>query len=269
MHGNWLWVLVAALGVVAAALAVLMFSSATLSPLARRWDEVYTGSFPAGAVDLKLSTGNGAITCHAWSEPGYKLIVHVQALGLSETRARRLAAGSIKVERDGRGLKVTGDGGWWPKAMAGVELYLPAGPEYHLEADTGNGSVCLDGGTYATARVRMGNGSLEGTAVIQELEADTGNGSIHMLATGSGRWVLSSKNGLVGVDTARLGETGVMVQADTSGGKITVDIDGHRVEGGPGRTPLQMSTVGYEQARLQLSIQAHTNLGKIVILPGA
>lgn len=271
MHSSWLWVLLAILGIVVVTLAVLMFSSATLSPLAHKWDDAYIGSFTAGVVDLNLTTGNGSITCRTWSDPGYKLIVHVQALGSNEVEVRRLAAESIKVEQGGGSIKVSGEDGWWPKAMVSVELYLPAGPEYHLQANTGNGSVKLEGGSYATARVHTGNGSLEGSAVIGELEANAGNGSIHMLATGSGRWTLASANGLVSVDTANLGETGIMVEAHTTGGKIVMDIGGHRVEekGGPGHTPLRMSTIGYEQAHQQLSIQAHTNLGKIIVLPGA
>ncbi len=272
MHGNWWWILLAVLGAVAVTLAVLAFSSATLSPLARKWDDVYTGNFTSKAVDLNLTTGNGSITCRTWSDPGYRLVAHVQALGSSEAKARRLAAESIKVEQSGDSIKVGGETGWWPKVMVSVELYLPAGPEYHLQANTGNGAVNLEGGSYATARVHTGNGSLESTALIGELEANAGNGSIHMLATGSGRWVLTSANGQVSVDTANLGETGMMVEADTTNGKIVMDIGGQRTEqsgGGSGRTPLRMSTIGYEQAHRQLFIQARTNLGKIIVLRGA
>lgn len=271
MHVNWFWiVLLTILVVVAVTLAGIACSSATFSPLAHKWDEVYTGSFTSGAVDLNLTTGNGSSTYRTWSGPGYKLVVHMRALGISEARARRLAAELITVEHGESSIKVNGDGGWFPKAMANIELYLPAGPEYQLQANTGNGAVKLEGGSYATARVHTGNGDLESTAVIGELEANAGNGSIRMAAAGSGSWTLTTRNGLISVDTANLGETGIMVDADTTNGKIVMDIGGHRLEqqGGRGHAPLRMSTSGYEPARQQLSIRARTNLGKITVLPG-
>jgi len=270
MHVNWFWVLLLTILVIAVVtLGSMACSSANFSPFAHKWDHVYNGSFTSGAVDLNLTTGNGSITCRTWSGPGYKLVVHTRALGISEARARRLAAELISVEHGDGSIKVNDGGGWFPKATASIELYLPAGPEYHLQAKTGNGAVKLEGGSYATARVHTGNGALEGTAVIGELEAKAGNGSIRMAAAGSGRWTLTTSNGVISVDTANLGETGIMVDAETTNGKILMDIGGQRMEqkGGSGHAPLRMSTSGYEQARQQLSIQARTNLGKINVLP--
>ena len=270
MHVNWFWVLLLMGLVIAGVTLGGMACPTAFSPFAHKWDDVFNGSFTSGAIDLSLTTGNGSITCRTWSGPGYKLIVHTRALGISEGQARALAAELISVEHGDGSIKVNDGGGWFPKAMTSIELYLPAGPEYHLQANAGNGAVKLEGGSYATARVHTGNGALEGTAVIGELEASAGNGSIRMAAAGSGRWTLSTKNGLINVDTADLGETALMVDADTTNGKIMLDIGGQSLEqkGSPGHTPLRMSTRGYEQAHRQLFIQTRTNLGKITVHPG-
>lgn len=268
MHVNWFWILVLILVIGVVALGGMACGSGNFGPIGHKWDDVYNGNFVSGAVDLALTTGNGSITCRTWSGPGYKLIVHTQAFGTSEAQARSNAAELISVEHGDGSIKVQDGGGWFPKAKANIELYLPAGPEYHLQAKAGNGAITLDGGTYATARVHTGNGSLEGTAAIGELDASAGNGSIRMAAAGSGRWTLATGNGSINVNTADSGEIGMMVDADTRNGTITMDLGGQRMEQKGGRgTPLRMATNRYEQAHRQLFIQARTNNGKITVLP--
>lgn len=251
MHVNWFWILLGAILVIGVAFGSVACSD-HYGPFGHKWDDVYNGSFTARAVDLDLTTGNGSITLRTWNGPGYKLVVHTRALGLSEAQSRRLAAELISVEQGGGGIKVNGGVGWFPKAAASMELYLPAGPEYHLQVNAGNGAVQLEGGSYATARVQ------------------TGNGSIRMAAAGSGRWTLTTGNGSINVNTADLGETGLMVEAATTNGTITMDIGGQRTEqkGASGHSPLRMATHGYEQAGRQLVIQARTGNGKITVQPG-
>lgn len=134
MHINWFLVLLLAILVIGVvALGGMACSSATFSPFAHKWDDVYTGNFTSEAVDLNLTTGNGSITCRTWSGPGYKLIVHTQALEIGETGARRSATELIRVEHGDSGIKVS-DG---PKAMASIELLpgrLPAQNQPFLHA---------------------------------------------------------------------------------------------------------------------------------------
>lgn len=248
-----------------------MVSSFTdFTPFGYRWDDVYEGNFTARTIDLNLATGNGSITLHTWTEPGYKLVMHLRAGGPDEAEARRRAADAIRVEHGGNAIKVYSGSGWWPRAYASIELWVPDGLEYHLKANSGNGSIKLEGGRYATARLHTGNGSIEGTAVIGDLEANTGNGSIRTAAAGSGRWNLTTGNGSIQVDTAGAGDSGIMVDANTGAGKILVDVGGQRMEqGGVGHVNVRISSPGYEQSAQQLSIRARTGLGSITVRPGA
>lgn len=272
MHVIWFWIRLLMI------LAVLIFAGATIvgvaapvrtfSPFVHRWDEVYTGNFTSGAVELNQTTGYGSATYRTWSGPGYKMVMHMRAMGVTEAQARRLAARSIKVEQGEGGIKVDG-AGWFPKAASDVELYLPVGPEYHVQAKTGTGAVKLEGESYAIARVHTVNGSFEGTGVIAELEANVSIGSIRMAPTGSGRWTSTTRMGAISINTGNLGETGIMVDANTRVGSMVMEIGGQRMEqkGGGGRAPLRMATLGYEQAPKQLFIQARTNLGAVTVLP--
>ncbi len=244
--------------------------SGEFGSLGHRWDDTYDGSFGAGPVELDLATNNGSIHCHTWSLSTYKLILHVRAGGADEAEARRRTAEAIKLEHGPAGITVKVEDGWTPRVAVAVELYLPEGLEYRLKGNTGNGSIHLESGHFAVARLRTGNGSINNKATVGDLEAHTGNGSIHAAARGGGHWTLGTGNGSVHVDTTELGDTAVEVHASTGAGRVNIDIPGaNKSLSGLGQLELHLSTPNFEQAASRLSLRARTGLGSITVRSGA
>lgn len=235
-----------------------------------RWDDTYDGSFGPGPVVLDLTTNNGCIQVHRWSLSTYRLILHVHASGSDEAEARRRAAESIRLEHGPAGIALQVHQGWVNRVWASVELYLPDGPEYHLKAHTGNGSINLESGRFASARVRTGNGSVEGKAIVGNLDVTTGNGSIRAAAGAAGEWKLGTGNGSIYVDTADLGDTAMEVHANTGAGRISVELPGASTnQGGFGHVNVHISTPNFSQAANRLSVRARTGLGSITVRRGA
>jgi len=240
------------------------------SPFGYRWEETYDGNFDAEPVQLDVNTNNGSIHLHSWTLSTYKIVLHVQAGGADEAEARRRAQEAIRLEHGAAGITLRVNDGWASRVGAAVELYLPEGPEYRLKAVTGNGSIHLESGRFASAWLRTGNGSVHSSATVGDLDANTGNGSIHAAARSSGQWNLATGAGSVHVDSSGLGDTAVEVNASTAAGRVQVDIPGASTnQGGLGHVAVRLSSPNFEQAASRLTLRARTGLGSITVRNGA
>lgn len=242
----------------------------------------HQGEIEGEQVKVDLRGTNGKLAVRRWSGTGYRLHVSV-CVRSGETVAREQAQDTYNFNVASGMLKLDVR----PALRGGVsaELLLPDNKEYDLMlntsngsikvedlkgkglvADTSNGSVTMNGCSFRDARVNTSNGSVNLNGTCGEVTVHTSNGSIRVdsAGCGDGKLDLNTSNGSITLVLNHEPDTGYMVEASTTNGKVSADLEGLSVTVS-GRNKLQAKSEHYELKQKHTTIEARTSNGRITI----
>lgn len=182
--------------------------------------EELSGDLAGDEVELDLETTNGRITVRGWDQPGYRAVIarRVRAGNTEEAWRRGQELTSLQVSRGRLSFHATAHR---DLTLCSLELWVPAGRRYRVEARTGNGRVEVEGLAGGVARLRSGNGRVSvSNGNWEKLELKTGNGSAAVRARGR-QMALTTGNGSATVELTGPGPAKVNVA--TGNGSVTLD----------------------------------------------
>lgn len=135
------------------------------------------------------------------------------------------------------------------------------GPAF--SGDTTNGGVTVDG-AFDSVTASTTNGGIEFDGTFNTIQATTSNGGIEgrLAWSRSGSANLKTSNGEIDIDLVSADDTGFDVSAQTTNGRITLDIDG---DSASGSGPESAQSPGYATKAVQVQVEAETTNGRITI----
>lgn len=244
----------------------------------------HEGSFAQDQVKVTLRSSNGALHLKNWDGEGYKLIAKVSVRAATESEAKALSQEVYSFSSFDNELRMEVK----PNIRWGgvsAELFLPSNKQYivqaetsngsislhdvvgsELVADTSNGSVTLMGCNFADAKVETSNGSVTLNGHCGQLKVDTSNGSIRVDSAGVGESMLdlSTSNGSITLLLNRHLDTGYSVEASSSNGRVSADLQGLHVTTS-GKNKLSAKSENYDACKQHTKVQARTSNGRITI----
>lgn len=242
----------------------------------------HQGAIEGERVRVDLRGTNGKLVVRRSSGTDYRL--HVSVCIRSGETATREQAQEVYSFNTAKGLLKL-DVRQGLRGGVSAELLLPDNREYDLilntsngsirvedlrgiglVADTSNGSVTMNGCSFQDARVETSNGSVSLNGTCGEVTVHTSNGSIRLDSKGCahGTLDLNTSNGSITLVLIEDAETGYMVEASTSNGKVSADLQGLCVTVG-GRNKLRAKSENYELKSKHTNIYARTSNGRISI----
>jgi hypothetical protein len=246
----------------------------------------------AAQADLALSTQNGGLRAHDWSQGGYQALTTLQGRGPTEQAARdalgrlsvthsdRLASGRLTLQTQGHFPTS------FPAQVSGsidIALSVPAQPAYRITADSTNGGIQVDGlggpslaehttnggieesGSFNTVSATSTDGGIELSGIANSATASTDNGGIvaELKATASGSYTFGTTNG--GMEVTLGGKAGYDVSADTVNGGVSVHLGGGSNVGSQSPNHKHVQSAGYDSNAIKVVVKASTTNGGIDI----
>lgn len=216
---------------------------------------IYGASGPAGdEMTAEVSVANGDVRAET---AGDQAEVNVTAWARAETRDEAVErVREIDVTATVEGDRIVGkarvDDGQWDDRGAHADVRTPArlsgslatsnGPidlvgldGGQLTAETSNGAVDATGTFHGTLSLGTSNGPVTGeVAVHDDLDVGTSNGPIDLDVTPEASLTLdaTSSNGGIDLGLTETSEIAYEIQAQTSNGQITEEMDEAHLEGG-------------------------------------
>jgi hypothetical protein len=248
------------------------------------------GTFDPSATTLTvmLDVHNGDATVQTWDKESFQIVLKARARAWSFGEAQRLLE-SVTLQPQ---LSPTGIGFRAPRQSLGpfssletdVQLWLPRGRVYELNASSLNGAISVQEINAATADLNAMNGRIKlNTLTAQNAKLQTTNGSIGgqlsasqatisttdgsidlILGRVTGRYELSTFNGSIELDVPDDPSVGYAISAQSTTDRVRVQIpnfifqqqERRRVEG---------TTSNFERALTTITIRASTVNGRIEI----
>ncbi len=242
----------------------------------------------APTLSVALDIQNGDITVQTWERGNFRITLTARARSWDFAESQRLIESAIQALH----LSPTGISFRAPRQALGpfnsletdVQLWLPRGRVYELNASslngainvqelnaavanlsTMNGRVKLNALTAQNAKLQTANGSISGQLSASQATISTANGSIDLiLGHVTGRYELSTFNGSIELDVPDDPSVGYAISAQSTTDRVRVQIQNfvfqqqerHHVEG---------TTSNFESALTTITIRASTVNGRIEI----
>jgi DUF4097 and DUF4098 domain-containing protein YvlB len=262
-------------------------------PIHHQQEQIDHGQFAltSEAPSIEVNLPQSRVTVTTADRPDYEIKIETKAHAWSEERAKELVAewqSKYQLEKSANGLslKTTAETGrFWQMVSISVEIVLPQSASYKLNLasrngrlileklnatnivlSTSNGAIALNQVRAQTVQMTSSNGKLEGSfSVGASLIAKTSNGAIDFEITpiSSGRYELRSSNGRVSLELKRK-DIGYAVSADTSNGRIRVELPGFATEVNE-KKQVTGRTTNFASAEFQVDISTHTSNGNVTI----
>ena len=226
---------------------------------------IRNGYGDATQASLEADTFNGAIRTLGFDGGGYLLEASLYAHGATETEAReRLAELELQHSDEKTG----------PQLTLTTELVVPD-PTCSIEwicpsvATQGDRGATLLYALPQRASHGLGLDTSNGAILVQDLQgstlqADTSNGAISM----DGAWDsvdLSSSNGRITAKVATGKDTGYDIEASTSNGQITLDVDDTQSVGEQTNNQKHVRTNGYDDRDHRIGLSIDTSNSSVTV----
>jgi len=252
----------------------------------------FSGSLTAGSVLLDVDNFNGPIKVTTWERNEYSISVLVKAKGSTVAEAER------NLDRFEPDLDESVLGGRFRLVFrhnvaptrtslysVQVEAILPENAVIDLHLDSSNGGIHLgdiEGGTleldtsnggivFDDVRARVIEASTSNGAVAGRVEAPdttirTSNGAINLdlPCTETGRYVLRTNNGFVGLEVSHSSDVGYDLDLSTSNAGIDLDLPDLDYSEDQ-KTSKEARTRDFGSKALKITINASTSNGAMVV----
>jgi hypothetical protein len=242
----------------------------------------------AQTLKITLDIQNGDITVQTWERENVQITLTARARSWDFAESQQLIESAIQALH----LSPTGISFRAPRQSLGpfssletdVQLWLPRGRVYELNASSLNGAISvqeinaavadlnamngrikLNTLTAQNAKLQTANGSINGQLSASQATISTTNGSIDLiLGHVTGRYELSTFNGSIELDVPDDPSVGYAISAQSTTDRVRVQIpnfifqqqERRRVEG---------TTSNFESALTTITIRASTVNGRIEI----
>jgi hypothetical protein len=131
---------------------------------------------------------------------------------------------------------------------------------------TSNGKITMDRVSAEDIDCRSSNGRIEGSvdAVNTYLRTSNGRINLDLKCTKSGEYELQTSNGGITVKVLEDPEIGYDLNLHTSMSQISANVP-ELIYTRDGRNTMMAKTAGYEEKQIQITINADTSMGKIMV----
>jgi DUF4097 and DUF4098 domain-containing protein YvlB len=266
-----------------------LWGGGVAGPYSVEGTKTYSGKID-GNVYLEVNNFNGPVSVSSWAKAEYGIELKIKARGNSQQEAEKNLADfqvnfNENMVQDQKRLVLAYNIASYAQNRYSITVgvFLPAQAPTDLKLESSNGAISIEGirGHSVTVtttngglrlddvyidiiRCQTSNGPVTGKLEATDTSIVTSNGKVELTlpCSISGKYVLRTSNGPIGLKVSSSANTGFDLDMSTSNGNVNIDLPSIELSLNT-RTAKRARTTGYDIKSIRIAITASTSNGSI------